>query len=229
MRLDRCQNVFVLPAEDLYARLHAKWGPQHWWPAETPFEVVIGAILTQNTAWRNVERAIEALRSENLLEPMAMSSTSSARLAELIVPAGCYNLKAIRIHNFLRMLNDGFAGDLDRLFLLETMRLRSTLLSVNGIGPETADSILLYAAARPVFVVDAYTRRFLLRHAWIDGGEKYDEIAAIFTGYLPADVQVYSDLHALIVKLGKLHCRRKAECQLCPLNVYPLREGLLDV
>jgi len=229
MTFDSAQTALALPAQEVYSRLYSEWGAQHWWPAETPFEVVIGAILTQNTAWSNVEQAVAALRSEKLLDPKIMGGISAEHLAELIVPSGYYNLKARRILNFMQMLNEEYAGDLERLFRLETGQLRSVLLSVNGIGPETADSILLYAAERPVFVVDAYTRRFLLRHAWIEGGENYDEIAAIFTGSLPCDLRIYNEFHALIVKLGKLHCRRRAECADCPLNVYPLREGRGDV
>lgn len=228
MSSDSRKHVPELPASDIYELLYEEWGTRHWWPAETPFEVVIGAILTQNTAWRNVERAIDALRSSKLLQMKTLAKLPCDELAKLIVPAGYYKLKARRILNFTDMLQRDFGGSLDKLFRLNTGELRTVLLSVNGIGPETADSILLYAAGRTVFVVDAYTRRFLFRHDWIGGDEGYDEIAALFTDSLAADVQVYNEFHALIVELCKRHCRRKADCGECPLRVYPTKEDVCD-
>jgi endonuclease III related protein len=213
-----------IPAMEVYERLFGHWGPQGWWPGDTPLEVAVGAILTQNTAWSNVVRAIDNLKAARMLSLRALAGMPAERLAGLIVPAGYYNLKARRLLNFIDMLVEQYGGVLDRLFRLEDAELRSALLAVKGIGPETADSIMLYAAGRPVFVVDAYTRRFMLRHGWLRGDETYDAIAEIFTGQLQQDLRIFNEFHALIVRLGKEHCRRKAECSGCPLNVYSVIE-----
>jgi len=225
MKARRPAEQTSIPAPEVYQLLFERWGPQGWWPGKTALEVAVGAILTQNTAWSNVERAIANLRAARALSVRALASMPAERLAELIVPAGYYNLKARRLLNFIEMLHAEYGGALARLFRLEDSALRTKLLTVNGIGPETADSIMLYAAYRPVFVVDAYTRRFMLRHGWLRGDETYDAIAEIFTGQLEPDMQVFNEFHALIVRLGKEHCRRKALCEECPLNVYPLRRG----
>lgn len=200
----------------LFEALFRRWGPQYWWPARTPFEVIVGAILTQNTAWTNVERAIARLRAARRLSPRALRAAPPAELAELIRPAGYFNVKERRLRAFLDRLFADFDGRLDRLFALETPRLRETLLSIPGIGPETADSILLYAAGRPVFVVDAYTRRALVRHGWAAPRAPYDELARFFTDRMPRDTQRYNEYHALIVRLGKEQCRTRPRCEDCP-------------
>jgi len=200
----------------LYAALFARWGPQGWWPARTPFETVVGAILTQNTAWTNVERAIANLRAADALTPEGLRALAPARLAERIRPAGYFNVKARRLRAFLDRLFERHDGRLDRLFALPTAALRAELLSIHGIGPETADSILLYAAGRPVFVADAYTRRALARHGWAEARAPYDAVAAFFADRLPRDTALFNEYHALIVRLGKEACRARPRCEDCP-------------
>jgi len=202
----------------LYDVLFAAYGPQYWWPADTPFEVMIGAILTQNTAWTNVEKAIENLKSSGALKsPSAMSRFSTKKIARLIKPAGYYNVKAKRIHNFLAFLDRSCGLKLERLSQKTTAELRKSLLDVNGIGPETADSMLLYAFGRPVFVVDAYAKRVFSRHGMIRTGVSYEAVQEICMNSLPADVRLYNEYHALIVRLGKDFCRPTPKCELCPL------------
>lgn len=204
----------------IFELLLERWGPQHWWPARTEFEVVIGAILTQNTNWSNVERAIANLSDLNALKPEAMSALCDGDLAEAIKPAGYYNVKTQRIRNFLDHLNRYYSGELHEFFKLETQEIRQQLLQINGIGPETADSILLYAAQRPVFVIDAYTRRLMIRHGWSYPSEKYYDISVKFTREMPRDLRVYNEFHALIVRLGKECCKPKPICEVCPLRRY---------
>lgn len=188
----------------LYRRLFAACGPQGWWPGRTRAEIIIGTILTQNTAWTNVEKAIRGLRRNRALNFAVLHRTPQAQIAEWIRPAGYFNQKAGYLKAFAHRLHDGYGGSLARLFRLETPELRRELLSVKGIGPETADSILLYAAGRPVFVVDAYTRRFLAAHGYEkESRASYDQIAALFTSRLPADVRLFNEYHALIVRWGK--------------------------
>ena len=206
-----------------YDALLKAYGPQGWWPAETPLEVVIGAILTQNTNWKNVERAIENLKREGLLDPQALARMPPERLAEVIRPAGYYRIKARRLKNFIEMLVRDFGGDLDALFALSTSRLRETVLAVSGIGPETADSIVLYAAGKPVFVVDAYTARILCRHGMIEADATYEDIQSLMQDNLPDDVGMLKEYHALLVEVGKRQCRKAAPlCAGCPLQ--PLLE-----
>jgi endonuclease-3 related protein len=198
-------------------------GPQGWWPAETPFEVVVGAVLTQNTNWKNVERAIANLKREGLLDPRALDEVDAERLGEVIRPAGYFRLKARRLKNLMHVLARRFGGDLDALFALSTGALRETVLAVSGIGPETADSILLYAAGRPVFVVDAYTARILYRHGLIEGGATYDDLQSLFHGALAEDADLFGEYHALLVAVGKEWCKRRVpRCAGCPLE--PLLE-----
>ena len=188
----------------LYQTLLEKYGPQGWWPARTRSEMIIGAILTQNTAWSNVEKAIFNLRKNSALNFQRLEKTPPTQLAEWIRPAGYFNQKAGYLIAFAQMLHRDFGGSLDRLFRLETPELRKKLLAVKGIGPETADCILLYAAKRPVFVVDAYTRRFLAAHGYKTEAEaSYSEIATLFSAQLPADVRLFNEYHALIVRWGK--------------------------
>ncbi len=206
------------PLRAVYRTLYRTWGPQHWWPGRTRLEIIVGAILTQNTAWTNVERAIRRLRQARALNLPALRAASLDHLAGWIRPAGYFNVKARRLKSFVSFLYASYAGRLDRLFAEPDERLRRTLLSVNGIGPETADSILLYAAQRPVFVVDAYTRRVLVRHGWIRSRATYDDIASFMTAHLPRDIRLFNEFHALIVRLGEEHCRPTPRCDTCPLQ-----------
>lgn len=212
------------PFRSIYRKLLAAWGPQHWWPARNALEMIVGAILTQNTAWGNVEKAIARLHRAGALRARRLHEAPLSKLAAWIRPAGYYRVKAARLRAFTTMLQRRHGGRLSRLFRRDTAALREELLAVNGIGPETADSILLYAARRPVFVVDAYTRRCLERHGWIRVGAAYDEIAACFTDCLPRDVALYNEFHALVVRLGKTFCRTQPRCAACPLNAWPRRE-----
>jgi len=180
----------------------------------------VGAILTQNTAWSNVEKALQGLKQAGLLNLAALRAANVRTLARWVRPAGTFNIKAKRLKAFVTMVERRFDGRLSRLFALPTERLREELLNVKGIGPETADSILLYAGKRPVFVVDAYTRRFLRRHGWSDRQATYEAIARLFTERLPTDEGMYNEFHALIVALGKHHCRKAPKCQDCPLSPW---------
>lgn len=202
-------------AADIYEALLARFGPQHWWPGDSPLEIAVGAVLTQNTAWTNVERAIANLKAKRLLDLDRLAALPPSRLAPLIRSAGFHNLKARRLHALLGWLRDsgGFAG----LRLIRTGELRRRLLAINGIGPETADSILLYALGRPSFVIDAYTRRILHRYGLIKGNEPYDELKALFERSLPRSARRYNEYHALIVRLAKTHCRATPVCTGCPL------------
>jgi endonuclease-3 related protein len=189
-------------------------GPSGWWPAQTPFEVAVGAILTQNTAWTNVERAITALKEANVLDPHAMWALPEAVLAELIRPAGYFRVKAKRLRHFLAFLME-HGGNMEAL--AELPHIRQRLLEVRGIGPETADSILLYALGLPFFVVDAYTRRIFHRHGLIPEDISYEELQALFHDALPSDVPLYREFHALIVRTAKTWCRTRPHCTACPL------------
>lgn len=209
------------PIREACEALYSHWGAQHWWPAQTRLEMMIGAILTQNTAWTNVEKAIENLRHNDLLELPTLLAVSTDELAALIRPAGYFNQKSRYIKTMAELIDLHFGGSLDRLLSLDTGALRKELLSWKGVGPETADSILLYAAKRPVFVVDAYTRRFMERHGWCNPGDSYGHIASLFTSALPSDVELFNEYHALIVKLGKECCRPKPQCACCPLARFP--------
>ncbi|MFH1678906.1 MAG: endonuclease III domain-containing protein [Candidatus Omnitrophota bacterium] len=203
--------------EEIYQRLYNTFGPQRWWPGDTPFEVIIGAILTQNTNWSNVEKAIRNLKADNLLNPRALKNISLKRLATLIRPTGYYNQKAKKVKNFIKFLFDNFQGSLKKMFLNDLLILRSQLLEVNGIGPETADSILLYAGAKPIFVVDAYTRRILSRHNLIKGDASYSQIQGYFMDNLGNEAGLFNEYHALLVRLGKEICKTKPNCPVCPL------------
>ncbi len=220
-----------VPLLEYYQSALKKLGPQHWWPGETPFEVCVGAILTQNTNWTNVEKAIANLKKEKLLDPKRLYAVPPAHLAALIRPAGYFNIKTRRLRSFLKFLLDEYDGDLDRMFAERTDSLREKLLAVKGIGPETCDSILLYAGRHPVFVVDAYTKRIFTRHQVLPEEADYHEIQRYFEDHLPDDVgagstrpgastaplQVYNEFHALIVNIGKNWCKsRKADCEHCP-------------
>ncbi len=212
----------MLPELDVYfAALFQAYGPQRWWPGRTRFEVIVGAILTQNTSWKNVERAIAELRREKLLSPPGMKRVPLARLARLIRSSGYFRQKARKLKAFVEFLQRHYQGSLDKLFAAPTAELRERLLNVHGIGPETADSILLYAGNHPVFVVDAYTRRILERHGLADRKESYEQIRARFERTLPPSVKMFSEYHALIVHTGKHFCRKqKPACEHCALRPF---------
>jgi len=205
---------------NLYNRLLSHFGPQGWWPGETEFEIMIGAILTQNTSWRNVEKAISALKRNNLLNPEALSRISVNELSTLIHSSGFFRIKAERLSCFVKYLMERYKGDVGRMRKMDTDTLRKELLKVKGIGPETADSILLYALNRPVFVVDSYTRRVFSRHNYFYKRERYEKIQEFFIKNLPKDPRIYNEYHALIVRLGKTYCRKRPLCKECPLNEY---------
>ncbi|MFH1370892.1 MAG: endonuclease III domain-containing protein [Planctomycetota bacterium] len=215
--------------KEIYELLFERFGPQDWWPGDTPFEVIIGAILTQNTNWTNVEKAIANLKYAKVLSPEKLHKLDIKKLAELIRPAGYFNIKAKRLKNFLNWLFENYSGKLKNLEKIHTDRLRLELLSVKGVGPETADSILLYAFDRPVFVVDAYTARICSRHNLIDKDADYHQIQELFESNLPAsrkgrltaDVQFFNEYHALFVHLGKDFCKPTPRCDACPLNQMP--------
>jgi endonuclease-3 related protein len=200
--------------------LLAHYGPPKWWPAETPFEVMVGAILTQNTAWKNVEKALRNLKTYDLLDPRKIHELDQDTLALAIKAAGTYNLKAARLKGFVAWYLERFEGDPEKMKRLPPGRLREELLEVKGIGPETADAILLYALEIPSFVVDAYAHRVLTRHELALDEATYDDLKEYFERNLPRDAKVYNDFHALIVSVGKEFCRPKARCEACPLKRF---------
>ncbi|MDF7799868.1 endonuclease III domain-containing protein [Pontiellaceae bacterium B1224] len=208
------------PIDDAYEAVFDRYGKQRWWPAETQFEMMLGAILTQNTAWTNVEKALSNLRKNDALNFQSLEKASREQIAEWIRPAGYFNQKSGYIKSMIETIRDRFDGSLDQLFSLETSKLRKELLSWKGIGPETADSIILYAAKHPVFVVDAYTKRICSRHGWIDEKATYDAVAKLFTDNLTSDVQLFNEYHALIVRVCKDHCNSKPKCEGCPLESF---------
>ena len=202
----------------MYNKLYASFGPQHWWPGETPFEVAVGAILTQNTNWYNVEKAIANLKKDRVLRPKALHNMTHARLASLIRPAGYFNIKAKRLKNFISLLVSEYHGSMARMAKEDLRSIRKKLLSVNGIGPETADSIILYALGKPVFVIDAYTKRVLSRHNILDHNASYDVVQGFFYSKLMENISLYNEYHALFVRLAKENCRTKPLCTGCPLE-----------
>lgn len=205
-----------------YNVLFEFYGPQGWWPAETRLECAVGAILTQNASWTNAEKAVDALRRNSLLDAVRLRSVPQGRLAELIRPCGYHNLKARRLRNFVDFLFEFYGGKMENMLREDVDRLREKLLEVNGIGEETADSILLYALGKPSFVADAYTRRILARHGMISPRARYSEIRELFTRSLPRNAtDIFGEYHALIVRTGKLHCKKTARCDGCPLFFDP--------
>jgi endonuclease-3 related protein len=232
-----------------YAALHSRWGPQNWWPAESRLEVIVGSYLTQNTNWSNVEKAIANLRSARVLSVKGLREISLRRLETLVRPSGYFRQKAKKLKTFVRFLDKNYGGSLDRMFAKPTEKLRAELLELNGVGPETADSVLLYGGNHLVFVVDAYTRRVLERHRIIAAKAKYEEIrmlleaavTSVAPGQLNLDrhgdeprhpvsrmsrasrrelVQHYNELHALIVRVGNQYCRSTPKCEECPLREF---------
>ncbi|MEO0101929.1 MAG: endonuclease III domain-containing protein [candidate division WOR-3 bacterium] len=210
----------------IYQILYSHFGPQHWWPGETKLEIVVGAVLTQNTAWQNVEKAIKNLKKKNLLEIKKLYKIRENFLSKLIKPAGYYNLKTKRLKELVKFLCQRYNGNLEKMAKEKGEVLREELLRVKGIGKETADSILLYALNKPFFVVDAYTKRILLRHNLINEKMTYDEIQKLFQENLPKRVKIYNEFHALLVKLGKTYCQKRPKCFLCPLaNLLPINRA----
>jgi len=209
-----------------YKKLYSHFGPQYWWPAESRFEVMIGAILTQNTNWSNVEKAITNLKKNKLLYPDKLHKLSFRELAPLIRSAGYFNIKAKRLKEFIKFLHKFYQGNLKMMSEVQMLKLREQLLSVKGIGPETADSILLYALDKPVFVVDAYTKRVLSRHYLCKEDSGYEDVQNLFMQNLKNEVKLFNEYHALIVKLGKDFClKNKPKCGICPLKDYKHKIG----
>ena len=205
--------------QDLYHRLYDNYGPQQWWPANSMFEVIIGAILTQNTNWRNVEKAIDNLRNVGALDPVSIQKLPITQLETLIRPSGFFRQKTIRLQQFCTFLDSEFQGDLQQLFALPLPELRNILLAQNGIGPETADSIILYAANKPSFVVDTYTHRILQRIGLQSEEQRYEQTRSLFMDELPHETELFNEYHALIVRLAKDYCRKRNPlCEDCPLR-----------
>ncbi len=203
----------------IYRSLYRAYGPQHWWPGDTPFEVMVGAVLTQNTAWANVEKAMANLKRERLLTPSRMFKLDPEKLASLIRPCGYFNIKTKRLRHLLSFIHTRYSGSLTRMFSTDPELLRQQLLEVNGIGPETSDAILLYAGEKAFFVVDTYTRRIFSRKGLIAGNADYDALQVLFMENLPMDAQFYNEYHALIVRVGKDHCKKtRPLCRGCPLR-----------
>jgi endonuclease III related protein len=208
---------------EMFSLMLDRFGPQHWWPGETELEMMVGAILTQNTSWKNVDKAISNLKDKGLLNIESLNEISLQLLADEIRPAGYFNIKAGRLKNLVNFLVDRYEGEMSRFLSEKTDALREGLLSVKGVGPETADSILLYAAKHPVFVIDAYTYRILHRHGFVEHQITYDELQGLFTSNLPEDTGLFNEFHALIVRTCKEFCKGKPLCEECPLSAWEQR------
>ncbi len=205
--------------EEVYERLHARFGPQHWWPGDSRWEIMVGAVLTQNTSWRNVEKAIANLKRADRLQPDRMRRVRLTTLSQLVRPSGYFNLKARRLKALVGFLYDHYGGDPARVGTKPLNEERAELLGVYGIGPETADSILLYAGGQPIFVVDAYTRRIMARLGLPGEDSTYEELQALLMKNLRPDAKYFNEYHALLVALGKMICtKRLPHCVECPLN-----------
>jgi len=203
---------------NIYQILYQTYGPRNWWPGETPFEVMVGAILTQNTSWRNVEKAIEKLKGKGVLNPVGIHRLQKSKLASLIKSSGYFRIKADRLKSFVSFLFEEYDGKIKKMREEGLGELREKLLEVKGIGPETADSILLYGLRKPIFVVDAYTRRVLSRHGVVSERASYDEIQKLFMDHLPWDERLFNEYHALLVHLGKTLCKKNPKCDSCLLQ-----------
>jgi endonuclease III related protein len=202
----------------IYQLLYKAYGPQYWWPGETSFEVMVGAILTQNTSWKNVEKSILRLKEKGVLTPDGIRGLSRRELGSLIRSSGYFRIKAERLRTFIDFLFDEYGGNLLEMKRVPLQRLRKDLLSVKGIGPETADSILLYGVKKPIFVVDAYTKRILSRDGVISEKASYEEVQDLFMDHLPRDEELFNEYHALLVHLGKWVCKKAPKCDICPLR-----------
>jgi len=212
--LKQTTNLLV----EIFDKLLKVFGPRHWWPGDTPFEIMVGAILTQNTSWINVEKAIQRLKEEQVLTASGIHQLKKSELASLIRSSGFFRIKADRLKALVRFLLEEYEGKLVKMEKESLGTLREKLLSVKGIGPETADSILLYALGKPIFVVDAYTKRILSRHGMIPGNASYSEIQDLFMNNLPLDKELFNEYHALLVHLGKTVCKKNPKCDICPLS-----------
>lgn len=206
---------------EIYDILLEAFGKQDWWPGDSTFEIIVGAILTQNTNWTNVAKAINNIKAANLMSAEKLHRLDNSQLEPLIKPSGYFRLKAKRLKNFLNWLFDNYQGDLENVQRVSTDYLREQLLSINGVGPETADSILLYGFGRLKFVVDTYTARVMTRHRLIEPGADYDSLQYLFESNLPSDVKLYNEFHALLVCVGKEFCKPKPKCDKCPLRHLP--------
>ena len=215
-------------AREVFELLSDKLGPQHWWPGESPFEVIVGAVLVQNTAWRNVERAIENLRDAGVLDPRRLAALAPADLEELIRPAGYFRIKTKRLLNLVRLIVDRYDGSVEAMREADYQSLREELLAVNGVGPETADSILLYALDKPVMVVDAYTHRIWARHGWIDYDANYHGLQDHIASELPNEATLFNELHAQLVYIGHHYCKRTPKCEECPLREMLPADGVVE-
>jgi len=202
----------------IYRKLFKTYGPRRWWPGETPFEIMVGAILTQNTSWRNVEKAIQNLKARKVLNVRGIHQFKRNQLAPLIRSSGYYRIKASRLKAFVDFIFEEYGGSIERMRRERMSVLRPKLLKVRGVGPETADSILLYGLNKPVFVVDAYTRRILSRHGIISEKASYEEIQKLFMNHLPRNEKQFNEYHALFVHLGKTSCKKIPKCDRCPLK-----------
>jgi len=203
---------------EIYHKLYKAYGPRHWWPGETSFEVMVGAILTQNTSWKNVEKAIQKLKAKGVLNPQGVFRLKRSQLAPLIKSSGYYRIKADRLKSFIDFLFGQYDGNIRRMKKERLEELRERLLDVKGVGPETADSILLYGLKKPIFVVDAYTKRILSRHGVVSEKAPYEEVQRLFMDYLPHDEKLFNEYHALIVQVGKMVCKKSPRCDSCPLK-----------
>ncbi|MEW6738294.1 MAG: endonuclease III domain-containing protein [Nitrospirota bacterium] len=208
------------PLIKIYNKLYSFYGPQYWWPGDTPFEIAVGAILTQNTNWSNVEKAIKNLKDAKVLSAKALHELPIQKLASLIRPAGYFNIKAKRLKSFIEFLMENYNGSMKKIKKEDMEPLRKKLLDIHGIGPETADSILLYALDKPVFVIDAYTKRVLSRHKILDYNASYEEYQTLFHKELDENIQLFNEYHALFVRVGKDYCKPKPLCEKCPLNNF---------
>ena len=203
---------------EMYDRMYRAYGPQHWWPGETAFEMMVGAILTQNTSWVNVEKAIGVLKRKRVLTPEGLHRLRRPALASMIRSSGYYRIKADRLKAFIDFLWEDYGGSIRRMRTKSLDELRGQLLQVKGVGPETADSILLYGLKKPIFVIDAYTKRILARHGIISEKGSYDETQRLFMDHLPHEERLFNEYHALIVRVGKTLCKKNPKCGICPLN-----------
>jgi endonuclease-3 related protein len=214
---------------EIYRLLRSRYGHAGWWPGQSALEICLGAILTQNTAWPNAARALEALRARKLLSWHALSGMPPARLAPILRSSGTFRVKARRVAAFVAFLGREYGGSVAAMRREQPGMLRTKLLSVEGIGPETADAIALYALGMPHFVVDAYTRRVFGRLGLLEGSERYDEVQRLLTTALPKDAELYADYHAQIVRLAKEACRARPRCERCPLEPICPRRGVKEL
>lgn len=213
-------------SQQVFELLFSAYGPQGWWPAESPFEVMIGAVLVQNTNWSNVRKAIDSLNAAGVLSPQGILSLPAESLEELIRPAGYFRIKAKRLRSLIAFFIDAYAADIDQMRSVDMDKLRKQLLGVHGIGPETADSILLYAVEKPALVVDAYAQRVYTRHNWVPHNSSYDQLQSHIASEFPANAASYNEFHALLVEVGKRHCRSAPHCDGCPLQPLLPAEGI---